>query len=166
MASSALRRHRTPRRQRRRAGDRFLVYRADLASPTVIADYHWFNDWSRDTLIALPGLTRYAREAQQVKASLQKFGNLLVALPNSNFHGLFYGRWKLLTILSLSILELDKSYFWIRQKFPHLCSWGHGDRQLPLRDWTARARQGKILLGPIKQPHPSGNRQKKSCSIL
>jgi len=25
--------------------------------------------------MALPGLTRYAREAQQVKASLQKFGN-------------------------------------------------------------------------------------------
>lgn len=41
----------------------------------MIADYHWFNDWGRDTLMALPGLTRYAREAQQVKASLQKFGN-------------------------------------------------------------------------------------------
>ncbi|MBO1350921.1 MAG: hypothetical protein EBE86_027745 [Hormoscilla sp. GUM202] len=38
----------------------------------------------------------------------------------------------------INYLELDRSHFWIRQKFPHLCSWGHGDRQLPLQDWTAR----------------------------
>jgi predicted glycogen debranching enzyme len=28
--------------------------------PSVIAGYHWFGDWGRDTLIALPGLTFYA----------------------------------------------------------------------------------------------------------
>ena len=27
------------------------------AGKTVIAGYHWFNDWGRDTMIALPGLT-------------------------------------------------------------------------------------------------------------
>lgn len=26
-------------------------------SKTIIAGYHWFNDWGRDTMIALPGLT-------------------------------------------------------------------------------------------------------------
>jgi len=25
-------------------------------SETVIAGYHWFSDWGRDTMIALPGL--------------------------------------------------------------------------------------------------------------
>jgi len=41
-----------------RAADAFLVRRRtggeDLA--TVVAGYHWFSDWGRDTMIALPGL--------------------------------------------------------------------------------------------------------------
>jgi len=37
------------------AADQFLVKRGDLA--TIIAGYHWFGDWGRDTMIALPGLT-------------------------------------------------------------------------------------------------------------
>ncbi len=36
------------------AADQFLVRRGDLK--TVIAGYHWFGDWGRDTMIALPGL--------------------------------------------------------------------------------------------------------------
>ena len=36
------------------AADQFIVRRADLK--TVIAGYHWFGDWGRDTMIALPGL--------------------------------------------------------------------------------------------------------------
>jgi predicted glycogen debranching enzyme len=28
-----------------------------IARPTIIAGYHWFTDWGRDTLISLPGLT-------------------------------------------------------------------------------------------------------------
>jgi predicted glycogen debranching enzyme len=37
------------------AADQFIVARA--AGETVIAGYHWFADWGRDTMIALPGLT-------------------------------------------------------------------------------------------------------------
>jgi glycogen debranching enzyme len=37
------------------AAEQFLVTRAD-GSRTVIAGYHWFADWGRDTFIALPGL--------------------------------------------------------------------------------------------------------------
>jgi predicted glycogen debranching enzyme len=37
------------------AADQFIVRRGDLHS--VIAGYHWFADWGRDTMIALPGLT-------------------------------------------------------------------------------------------------------------
>jgi predicted glycogen debranching enzyme len=38
-----------------RAADQFIVKRGQHA--TVIAGYHWFSDWGRDTMIALPGLT-------------------------------------------------------------------------------------------------------------
>lgn len=46
------------------AADQFLVHRMPAgagASPepatSVIAGYHWFQDWGRDTLLSLPGLT-------------------------------------------------------------------------------------------------------------
>jgi len=37
------------------AADQFIVSRE--CGETVIAGYHWFADWGRDTMIALPGLT-------------------------------------------------------------------------------------------------------------
>ncbi len=37
------------------AADQFIVQRG--AHRTVIAGYHWFSDWGRDTMISLPGLT-------------------------------------------------------------------------------------------------------------
>lgn len=42
------------------AADQFIVKRNLLDEPdgrSVIAGYHWFGDWGRDTMIALPGLT-------------------------------------------------------------------------------------------------------------
>ncbi|MGQ9566287.1 MAG: amylo-alpha-1,6-glucosidase, partial [Candidatus Bathyarchaeales archaeon] len=39
------------------AADSFTVRRASTNSKSVIAGYHWFEDWGRDSLIALPGLT-------------------------------------------------------------------------------------------------------------
>ncbi|MEP0912425.1 amylo-alpha-1,6-glucosidase [Leptolyngbya sp. GB1-A1] len=38
------------------ASDRFIVYQAVKNRPTLIAGYPWFNEWGRDTLIALPGI--------------------------------------------------------------------------------------------------------------
>ncbi|AFZ31174.1 glycogen debranching enzyme [Gloeocapsa sp. PCC 7428] len=57
-----------------RASDQFVVYRASIAGPTVIAGYHWFNDWGRDTLIALPGLALTTRRFDLAKGLLQTFG--------------------------------------------------------------------------------------------
>ncbi|MCG6534918.1 MAG: amylo-alpha-1,6-glucosidase, partial [Syntrophales bacterium LBB04] len=39
-----------------RAGRQFLI-KANDGRPTIIAGYHWFDDWGRDALISLPGLT-------------------------------------------------------------------------------------------------------------
>ena len=42
------------------AADQFIVDRPSPEDPegrSVIAGYHWFGDWGRDTMIALPGLT-------------------------------------------------------------------------------------------------------------
>jgi predicted glycogen debranching enzyme len=42
------------------AADQFVVKRPTMRDPngrSIIAGYHWFSDWGRDTMIALPGLT-------------------------------------------------------------------------------------------------------------
>jgi predicted glycogen debranching enzyme len=42
------------------AADQFIVKRPTTIDPngrSIIAGYHWFGDWGRDTMIALPGLT-------------------------------------------------------------------------------------------------------------
>ena len=62
-------------RQLLRAGDQFIAYRASIAGPTVIAGYHWFNDWGRDTLIALPGLALATRRFEEAKGLLKTFGS-------------------------------------------------------------------------------------------
>ncbi len=37
------------------AAGQFIVARGE--QKTVIAGYHWFSDWGRDTMVSLPGLT-------------------------------------------------------------------------------------------------------------
>jgi len=57
-----------------RASDQFVVYRASINGPTVIAGYPWFNDWGRDTLIALPGLALTTGRYELAKGLLKTFG--------------------------------------------------------------------------------------------
>ncbi|MBD2449883.1 amylo-alpha-1,6-glucosidase [Nostoc sp. FACHB-152] len=57
-----------------KASDQFIVYRASISGPTVIAGYHWFNDWGRDTLIALPGLALVTQRFELAKGLLDTFG--------------------------------------------------------------------------------------------
>ncbi len=54
------------------AADQFIVAR-DQNLKTVIAGYHWFTDWGRDTMIALPGLTLTTRRYVDAKKILQAF---------------------------------------------------------------------------------------------
>ncbi|HBB33789.1 MAG TPA: amylo-alpha-1,6-glucosidase [Cyanobacteria bacterium UBA8803] len=57
------------------AGDRFIAYRASINGPTVIAGYPWFNDWGRDTLIALPGLALATGNFALAKGLLKTFAS-------------------------------------------------------------------------------------------
>jgi len=56
------------------AADQFIVKR-DEDLKTVIAGYHWFTDWSRDTMISLPGLclsTARYEDAKKIIAAFAK----------------------------------------------------------------------------------------------
>jgi len=53
------------------AADQFIVARG--ARKTVIAGYHWFSDWGRDTMIALPGLTLSTGRPEIAKSVLSAF---------------------------------------------------------------------------------------------
>jgi predicted glycogen debranching enzyme len=53
------------------AADQYIVSRGD--QKTVIAGYHWFSDWGRDTMIALPGLTLPTGKHQVAKSILRTF---------------------------------------------------------------------------------------------
>ncbi len=55
----------------REAASQFIVRRGDQS--TVIAGYHWFSDWGRDTMIALPGLTLATGQFEAAKGILLAF---------------------------------------------------------------------------------------------
>lgn len=55
----------------RSAADQFIVAREQ--DETVIAGYHWFADWGRDTMIALPGLTLVNERRDIAKDILTEF---------------------------------------------------------------------------------------------
>jgi predicted glycogen debranching enzyme len=70
------------------AADQFIVHRQSESGRqgrTVIAGYHWFNDWGRDTMIALPGLTLSTARADDAAEILRAFAPYVTdgLLPNN-----------------------------------------------------------------------------------
>ena len=65
------------------AADQFIVKR-DEDLKTVIAGYHWFTDWGRDTMISLPGLTLSTGRFDDAKKILAAFAKSVSMgmLPN------------------------------------------------------------------------------------
>ncbi len=53
------------------AADQFIVRRGQFKS--VIAGYHWFGDWGRDTMISLPGLTLVTARPDVARSILLEF---------------------------------------------------------------------------------------------
>lgn len=54
------------------AADQFIVKRNDDLK-TIIAGYHWFTDWGRDTMISLPGLCLSTKRFDDAKKILSAF---------------------------------------------------------------------------------------------
>jgi len=74
-------------RQLALAADQFVVARRTDSDPdgrTVIAGYHWFGDWGRDTMISLPGLTLLAGRPEIARGILRTFSRFVSEgmLPN------------------------------------------------------------------------------------
>jgi predicted glycogen debranching enzyme len=73
------------------AADQFVVRRdlpdasEDSDGKSIIAGYHWFSDWGRDTMIALPGLTLATGRPDIAKKILLSFARYIDGgmLPNN-----------------------------------------------------------------------------------
>jgi len=70
------------------AADQFVVKRSLPEQPegrSIIAGYHWFGDWGRDTMIALPGLTLTTGRPEIAKKILLAFARYADSgmLPNN-----------------------------------------------------------------------------------
>jgi predicted glycogen debranching enzyme len=70
------------------SADQFIVKRTLPEEPdgrSVIAGYHWFGDWGRDTMIALPGLALVTGRADVAKQILLAFAGYVDGgmLPNN-----------------------------------------------------------------------------------
>ncbi len=109
-----------------RASDRFIVHRASIVGPTIIAGYHWFNDWGRDTLIALPGLTLVTERFELAKGILHTFGSycrdglIPNAFPDDNnqpfYNTIDAGLWWI-EVLGL-YLEATKDWDFLAAQYP------------------------------------------------
>ncbi|ACK73554.1 glycogen debranching enzyme [Gloeothece citriformis PCC 7424] len=69
------------------AADQFIVKRPlpnQTTGKTIIAGYHWFSDWGRDTMISLPGLTLSTGRSEIARSILLTFSEYISQgmLPN------------------------------------------------------------------------------------
>jgi predicted glycogen debranching enzyme len=69
------------------AADQFIVDRPrhdDIHGKTIIAGYHWFSDWGRDTMISLPGVTLSTGRPEIARSILRTYAKYVDKgmLPN------------------------------------------------------------------------------------
>lgn len=66
------------------AADQFIAQRQSTAGSTIIAGYHWFSDWGRDSMISLFGLCLATGRTDEGRSILSTFGRYLSEgmLPN------------------------------------------------------------------------------------
>ncbi|HEX5412114.1 MAG TPA: amylo-alpha-1,6-glucosidase [Terriglobia bacterium] len=113
------------------AADQFVVKRKvkDTDGYTVIAGYHWFSDWGRDTLVSLPGLTLAAGRPDVARNILRAWSGLVDGgmLPNRflesgenpDFNTADAALWYFNAVRSYWSHTRDKDF--LKQIFPVLC---------------------------------------------
>lgn len=67
-----------------RSSRQFVVRRHSTSSDTIIAGYHWFTDWGRDTMIAMRGISISTGRQEEARSILHTFLSSLSEglLPN------------------------------------------------------------------------------------
>ncbi len=112
-----------------KSGNQFIVDRASTKSKTIIAGYHWFTDWGRDTMIAMRGLTIAAGDQKTSKSILSTFfkyldqGMLPNRFPDYDGQEVEYNTidatlWLFVTLYEYYIKFGDRDF--IKSKTPHL----------------------------------------------
>jgi predicted glycogen debranching enzyme len=112
-----------------KSGDQFLVRRRSTKSFTIIAGYHWFSDWGRDSMIAIRGLciaTGRKKEAKSVIStflSYLKGGLIPNRFPDYRGHDPEYNSLDATLWLFIALYEYDlkfKDTLFIKKVFPQL----------------------------------------------
>src|SRR6185295_9011485 len=95
---------------------------------TVIAGYHWFTDWGRDTMISLEGLTLCTGRFREAAAILRTFshyvrdGLLPNLFPEGGREGLYHTAdatlWFFHAIARYTLTTTDKAV--LRDLYPKL----------------------------------------------
>jgi len=105
-----------------RAADAFLVKRG--SSLSLIAGYHWFDDWGRDAMIALPGLLLTTSRFKEAKSVLKSFagemkeGNLPNDLGARSYNTVDASLWFINAVWSYYQNSGDLEF--VRQLWPKL----------------------------------------------
>lgn len=113
------------------AGDQFIVHRHSTNSYSVIAGYHWFTDWGRDTMIAMRGLCIATGKKEISQSILETFfknlseGMLPNRFPDSGADGVEYNTVDATLWLFIALFEFyekfqDKTF--IKANFDKLTS--------------------------------------------
>lgn len=77
----------TLQRQLKKVGRSFLQKDPETNQYSIVAGYHWFLEWGRDAMIALPGLTLYSGLENECLSILQHFSQYEQAGLIPNFIG-------------------------------------------------------------------------------
>jgi predicted glycogen debranching enzyme len=115
------------------AADQFIVRRFlhdGTPAHTVVAGYHWFADWGRDTMISLPGLTLVTGRPDIARSILKAFADVMDAgmIPNRfpdagsapEFNTVDATFWFVEAIAAVD--RMDPNPEFLSQMYPYLCS--------------------------------------------
>ncbi len=110
------------------AADQFVVKRGEDLK-TIIAGYHWFSDWGRDTMIALPGICLVNKKYDDAKKILRAFalhinqGIIPNRFPDSGetpeYNTVDATLWYFIAIKKYLDYTGDKDFV-INEMYPHL----------------------------------------------